>query len=78
MDNGSNLERSSIENRTSRLASASLPEILRETTLLEFLEAIERVRTSQFLNEHFDSSHLIQGKNSQCENLENLLPIDFT
>ena len=77
MDNGSNLERSSVENRTSRLASASLPEILRETTLLEFLEAIERVRTSQFLNEHFDSSHLIQGKNLQCENWRILQPNRF-
>ena len=41
----------------------SLPEILRQTTLEEFLQAIERVKASQLLAEDFDGSNMNKGMN---------------
>ena len=60
VDNSSNLERSESGSR-SKKSSISLPEILRETTLQEFMEAIERVKASELLNENFNSNQMIQG-----------------
>ena len=42
----------------SRKTSNSLPEILRQTTLEEFLQAIERVKASQILTEDFSGSNM--------------------
>jgi len=41
-----------------RKTSVSLPEILRQTTMEEFLEAVERVQASQLLTEDFSGSNI--------------------
>ena len=47
----------------SRKTSASLPEILRETTLEEFLQAVERVRGSQLSSDDFEGAfNFVTGK----------------
>ena len=45
-----------------RRTSVSLPEILRQTTMEEFLEAIERVKASQLLTEDFSGSNINNGR----------------
>ena len=44
-----------------RKTSVSLPEILRQTTMEEFLEAVERVQASQLLTEDFSGSNINNG-----------------
>ena len=38
-----------------------MPEILRQTTMEEFLEAVERVQASQLLTEDFSGSNINNG-----------------
>ena len=46
-----------------RKISASLPEILRETTLEEFLEAVERVKAGDILTELYDDkANIVKSK----------------
>ena len=45
-----------------RKTSVSLPEILRQTTMEEFLEAVERVQASQLLTEDFSGSNINNGE----------------
>ena len=39
-----------------------MPEILRQTTMEEFLEAVERVQASQLLTEDFSGSNINSGE----------------
>ena len=48
----------------------SLPEILRQTTLEEFLQAIERVKASQLLAEDFGGSNINKGMNGTFKKIE--------
>ena len=50
-----------FQNLSNRKTSVSLPEILRQTTMEEFLEAVERVQASQLLTEDFSGSNINNG-----------------
>ena len=41
--------------------SVSLPGILRQITLEEFLQAVERVKAAELLSEHFNETNYIEG-----------------
>ena len=51
-----------FQNLSNRKTSVSLPEILRQTTMEEFLEAVERVQASQLLTEDFSGSNINNGE----------------